>query len=147
MPTPSFGDQWGPEIIGDPELRDRAHYKPYTLGGTNNHRLQPPVRALGSLMDDNGAYAVFDDSSSRVENSTHSRHPSPQTWRHTSRRQALARDSYARRRCSLTGSSAGGGPPAVLDGAEPGITQLGARPEARTGGGGSLFFRSPTVLC
>lgn len=118
MPTPSFGDQWGLEIISDPELRVRAHYKPHTLGGTNNYKLQLPVRGLGSLMDDNGAYAVFFFPQSRKTDSTQdTRSSTPsrsmlrhQGWgirrthdiprhkrggRHTCRRQALARDSYA----------------------------------------------------
>ena len=41
--------------------------------------------------------------------------------------------------CPLTGGTTGGGPPVVLDSVEPGVNQLGARPEARTGG-----VRSPS---
>ncbi|KAH9025478.1 methyltransferase domain-containing protein [Lactarius hengduanensis] len=49
-------DQWGPEITGDPELRDRAHFKPFALGGTNNHEDHgnPKYWTLDSLMDLNG---------------------------------------------------------------------------------------------
>jgi hypothetical protein len=92
--------QWGPEITNDPELRDRANFKPYALGGTNNHNDNdnPKFWTLDSLMDLNGACAVFSSppsrktditqdtlsstssrSTSRVENSTHSRRSSPQT--------------------------------------------------------------------
>ncbi|KAH9069718.1 methyltransferase domain-containing protein [Lactarius deliciosus] len=49
-------DSWGPEITGDPELRDRAHFKPFALGGTNNHEDHdnPKYWTLDSLMDLNG---------------------------------------------------------------------------------------------
>ncbi|KAI9437664.1 hypothetical protein H4582DRAFT_292822 [Lactarius indigo] len=30
-------NSWGPEITSDPALRDRAHFKSFALGGTNNH--------------------------------------------------------------------------------------------------------------
>ncbi|KAH9083325.1 hypothetical protein EDB83DRAFT_2669386 [Lactarius deliciosus] len=48
--------QWGPEITGDPELRDWAHLKPFALGGTNNHEDHdnPKYWTLDSLMDLNG---------------------------------------------------------------------------------------------
>ncbi|KAH9048310.1 hypothetical protein EDB84DRAFT_1605723 [Lactarius hengduanensis] len=50
--------QWGPEITGDPEVRDRAHFKPFALGGTNNHEDHdnPKCWTLDSLMDLNGEY-------------------------------------------------------------------------------------------
>ncbi|KAH9016826.1 methyltransferase domain-containing protein, partial [Lactarius pseudohatsudake] len=43
-------NSWGPEITGDPELRDRAHFKPFALGGTNNHEDHdnPKYWTLGS---------------------------------------------------------------------------------------------------
>ncbi|KAN0138449.1 Methyltransferase domain containing protein [Lactarius tabidus] len=46
----------GPEITNDPELRDRANFKPYALGGTNNHNDNdnPKFWTLDSLMDLNG---------------------------------------------------------------------------------------------
>ncbi|KAH8990560.1 hypothetical protein EDB92DRAFT_1946508 [Lactarius akahatsu] len=49
--------QWGPEITGDPEVRDRAHFKPFALGGTNNHEDHdnPKCWTLDSLMDLNCA--------------------------------------------------------------------------------------------
>ncbi|KAN0138450.1 Methyltransferase domain containing protein [Lactarius tabidus] len=49
-------NSWGPEITNDPELRDRANFKPYTLGGTKNHNdnHKPKFWTLDSLMDLNG---------------------------------------------------------------------------------------------
>ncbi|KAH9069705.1 methyltransferase domain-containing protein [Lactarius deliciosus] len=47
-------NSWGPEITGDPELRDRAHFKPFALGGTNNHE-DYDNWTLDSLTDLNGA--------------------------------------------------------------------------------------------
>ncbi|KAN0138453.1 hypothetical protein V8E53_003916 [Lactarius tabidus] len=49
-------NSWGPEITNDPELRDRANFKPYALGGTNNHNDNdnPKFWTLDSLMDLNG---------------------------------------------------------------------------------------------
>ncbi|KAH9028227.1 hypothetical protein EDB85DRAFT_1867979, partial [Lactarius pseudohatsudake] len=45
-------DQWGPEITGDPELRDRAHLKPFALGGrTTTTTMTTP--STGSLMTGN----------------------------------------------------------------------------------------------
>ena len=57
MLTPRSRDQWGPEIINDPELKDRAHFKPFALGGTNNHtdNDNPKYWTLDSLMELNGA--------------------------------------------------------------------------------------------
>ncbi|KAH9028782.1 methyltransferase domain-containing protein, partial [Lactarius pseudohatsudake] len=48
----------GPEIIGDPELRDRTHFKPFALGGTNSHadHDDPKYWTLESLMDLNGTW-------------------------------------------------------------------------------------------
>jgi hypothetical protein len=45
-------DQWGPEITNDPEMRDRAHFKPFVLGGTNHHNDNdnPKYWTLDSLM-------------------------------------------------------------------------------------------------
>ncbi|KAH9169072.1 hypothetical protein EDB89DRAFT_2073377 [Lactarius sanguifluus] len=45
--------QWGPD---DPELRDRAHFKPFALGGTNNHEDHdhPKYWTLDSFMDLHG---------------------------------------------------------------------------------------------
>jgi hypothetical protein len=65
--TPDSCNQWGPEITNDPELRDRAHFKPYALGGTNNHNDNdnPKFWTLDSLMDLNGAFAVFSSPSPR----------------------------------------------------------------------------------
>ncbi|KAH8988086.1 methyltransferase domain-containing protein [Lactarius akahatsu] len=49
-------NSWGPEITGDPEVRDRAHFRPFALGGTNNHEDHdnPKYWTLDSLMDLNG---------------------------------------------------------------------------------------------
>ncbi|KAH8988081.1 hypothetical protein EDB92DRAFT_2104791 [Lactarius akahatsu] len=46
-------NSWGPEITGDPEVRDRAHFKPFALGGTNNHEDHdnPKYWTLDSFMD------------------------------------------------------------------------------------------------
>ncbi|KAH9040718.1 hypothetical protein EDB85DRAFT_67873 [Lactarius pseudohatsudake] len=52
-------NSWGPEITGDPEVWDRAHFKPFALGGTNSHEDHdnPKCWTLDSLMDLNGASA------------------------------------------------------------------------------------------
>ena len=49
--------QWGPEITDDPELSKRAHFRPFALGGTDNHTDSdnPKYWTLNSLMDLNGA--------------------------------------------------------------------------------------------
>ncbi|KAH9025475.1 hypothetical protein EDB84DRAFT_398331 [Lactarius hengduanensis] len=49
-------NSWGPEITSNPELRDRAHFKPFALGGTNNHDDHDDLKywTLDSLMDLNG---------------------------------------------------------------------------------------------
>lgn len=49
-------NSWGPEITGDPELRERAHFKSFALGGTDNHtdNDNPKYWTLDSLMDLNG---------------------------------------------------------------------------------------------
>ncbi|KAH9171950.1 methyltransferase domain-containing protein [Lactarius sanguifluus] len=49
-------NSWGPEITDDPELRDRAHFKPFALGGTNNHEDHdnPKYWTLDSFMDLHG---------------------------------------------------------------------------------------------
>jgi hypothetical protein len=49
-------NSWGPEITSDPELRERAHFKPFALGGTNNHNDNdnPKYWTLDSLMELNG---------------------------------------------------------------------------------------------
>ncbi|KAI9437659.1 methyltransferase domain-containing protein [Lactarius indigo] len=49
-------NSWGPEITGDLALRDRAHFKPFALGGTNNHgdHDNPKFWTLDSLMELNG---------------------------------------------------------------------------------------------
>ena len=61
MLTSSPYDQWGPEITGDPEHRERAHFKPFALGGTNNHNDNdnPKYWTLDSLMGLNDAERVF----------------------------------------------------------------------------------------
>ena len=55
--TLTLFDQWGPEITNDPELRDRAHFKPFVLGGMNNYNDNdyPKYWTLDSLMSLNGA--------------------------------------------------------------------------------------------
>ena len=54
-------DQWGPEISDDPELRQRAHFEPWALGGTDNHgeKDDPKWWTLDSLMKHNGAELLF----------------------------------------------------------------------------------------
>ncbi|KAI9455892.1 methyltransferase domain-containing protein [Russula earlei] len=49
-------NSWGPEITGDPELRHRAHFSPWALGGTDNHQESdnPKWWTLDSLMKLNG---------------------------------------------------------------------------------------------
>ncbi|KAH9040701.1 hypothetical protein EDB85DRAFT_65656 [Lactarius pseudohatsudake] len=49
-------NSWGPEITGDPEVRDRAHFKPFALGETNSHEDHdnPKCWTLDSLMDHGG---------------------------------------------------------------------------------------------
>jgi hypothetical protein len=51
-------DQWEPEITNDLKLRDRAHFKPFTLGGMNNHNDNdnPKYWTLDSL---NGAHVIL----------------------------------------------------------------------------------------
>jgi len=48
--------QWGPEIKDDPALRDRAHFQPWALGGTDDHgeHSNPKYWTLDSLMRHNG---------------------------------------------------------------------------------------------
>jgi len=47
---------WGPEISEDPELRHRAHFEPWALGGTDRHEEHdnPKWWTLDSLMELNG---------------------------------------------------------------------------------------------
>jgi len=47
---------WGPEIIDDPELRRRAHFKPWALTGSDRHQESddPKGWTLDSLMKLNG---------------------------------------------------------------------------------------------
>ena len=54
----TFLDQWGPEIMDDPELSHRAHFQPWALGGTDMHgeNDHPKWWTLDSLMKLNGAY-------------------------------------------------------------------------------------------
>ena len=56
--------QWGPEITNDPELRDRAHFKPFALGGTSNHNDNdnPKYWTPDSLMSLNCAHVIFSSS-------------------------------------------------------------------------------------
>lgn len=58
-PHSSVSHQWGPEISNDPELRDRAHFEPWALGGTDNHEEHdnPKYWTLDSLMKLNGSYS------------------------------------------------------------------------------------------
>jgi len=48
--------QWGPEISDDPELRNRAHFQAWALGGTDRHgeNDNPKYWTLDSLMKLNG---------------------------------------------------------------------------------------------
>jgi len=48
--------QWGPEIRDDSELRDRAHFQPWALGGADDHgeHSNPKYWTLDSLMRHNG---------------------------------------------------------------------------------------------
>src|SRR6266850_229111 len=50
-------DQWGPEIVDDPELAHRAHFEPWALGGADEHgeHENPKWWTLDSLMELNGA--------------------------------------------------------------------------------------------
>ncbi|KAN0138445.1 hypothetical protein V8E53_003908 [Lactarius tabidus] len=89
-------NQWGPEITNDPELRDRAHFKPYALGGTNNHNNNENHKfwTLDSLMDLNGACAIFffplsrktDDFTQDTRSSTSSRNRRTHDVPHRKRR-------------------------------------------------------------
>ena len=59
MLTPSSCVQWGPEITGDPDLRERAHFHPFALGPIDQHAENDTTKiwALDSLMNLNGAAA------------------------------------------------------------------------------------------
>lgn len=59
MLTPSSCVQWGPEITGDPDLRERAHFHPFALGPIDQHAENDTTKiwALDSLMNLNGAHA------------------------------------------------------------------------------------------
>lgn len=48
--------QWGPEIYDDSEIRNRAHFQPWALGGTDRHgeNDHPKYWTLDSLMKLNG---------------------------------------------------------------------------------------------
>ncbi|KAH8989917.1 hypothetical protein EDB86DRAFT_2807582, partial [Lactarius hatsudake] len=50
-------NSWGPEITGHPEVLDRAHFKPFALGGTNNHD-NPKYWTLDSLIDLDGHTSI-----------------------------------------------------------------------------------------
>ena len=54
-------DQWGPEISDDCGLHQRAHFKPWALGGTDNHWENDDRKwwTLDSLMKLNGAGLLF----------------------------------------------------------------------------------------
>ena len=54
-------NQWGPEISDDRGLHQRAQFKPWALGGTDNHRENddPKWWTLDSLMKLNGAGLLF----------------------------------------------------------------------------------------
>jgi hypothetical protein len=54
-------DQWGREIDNDHRLRQRAHFKPWALGGTDKHgeNDDPKCWTLDSLMKLNGAGSLF----------------------------------------------------------------------------------------
>ncbi|KAI0301032.1 methyltransferase domain-containing protein [Multifurca ochricompacta] len=54
-------NNWGPEINDDPELKKRAHFKPWALGGTDNHNENdnPKYWTLDSLMNLN-AHSFID---------------------------------------------------------------------------------------
>jgi len=49
-------EHWGPQITNDPELRDRAHFHPWALGGSDDHgeHTHPKYWTLQSLMSLNG---------------------------------------------------------------------------------------------
>ena len=66
FPTHPF-DQWGPEIVDDPELAHRAHFEPWALGGTDKHgeHENPKFWTLDSLMELNGARSRFHSSDPR----------------------------------------------------------------------------------
>lgn len=51
--------QWGPEITDDPAIRDRAHFRPWALGGTDSHgeNDHPKYWTLDSLMKHNGMHS------------------------------------------------------------------------------------------
>ncbi|KAH9055076.1 hypothetical protein EDB87DRAFT_1688555 [Lactarius vividus] len=78
------GCEWGPEITSDPKLRDRAHFKPFALGGTNDHdnHDNPKSWTLDSLMDLNGLRTHVHrhprDRRRGAENLTHSQRSSAQ---------------------------------------------------------------------
>ena len=47
---------WGPEIMANRSLAQRAHFQPWALGGTNDHgpNVDPPYYTLPTLMEING---------------------------------------------------------------------------------------------
>jgi len=49
-------ESWGPEITGDPDLMERAHFRPFGLGPINKHNENDPIKfwTLDSLMKLNG---------------------------------------------------------------------------------------------
>jgi len=53
-------DNWGPEIKDDPELRDRAHFQAWALGGADDHgeHSNPKYWTLDSLMRHNGHHFI-----------------------------------------------------------------------------------------
>ena len=52
--------QWGPEITDDPELRNRAHFQAWALGGGDAHGENDSIKfwTLDSLMKHFGTLSI-----------------------------------------------------------------------------------------
>jgi len=135
-------NSWGPEITDDPELRDRAHFKPFALGGTNHHNDSdnPKYWTLDALMSLNGHTFIdilkidieggeFDSLATFLAAHAEDKvFPVGQLQLEIHARDGHENFGVLR---PLVGSSGGCGPPPVLDRAELGVHQPCARRAAR----------------
>ncbi|KAF7334936.1 Methyltranfer-dom domain-containing protein [Mycena venus] len=46
--------QWGPELLADTEVNDRAHFFPYKIGAVDNHEVTPKQYSLQGIMKELG---------------------------------------------------------------------------------------------
>ncbi|KAF8183743.1 methyltransferase domain-containing protein, partial [Mycena galopus ATCC 62051] len=46
--------QWGPELLADTAVNDRAHFFPYKIGGTDNHDASPKEYTFAGIMKELG---------------------------------------------------------------------------------------------